>query len=101
MNVLKTSDLGKRYRDTWALRECTLEVPAGHLAALVGPNGAGKTTLMNITAGLAVPTTGTATCWQAKPPDRRPRWTEWRSSRRTRRCTGTCPLATCCISPGT
>jgi ABC-2 type transport system ATP-binding protein len=38
MNVIETSGLGKRYGDTWALRECTLAIPAGHLAALVGPN---------------------------------------------------------------
>ena len=97
MNVLETSDLGKRYRDTWALRECTLTLPAGHLAALVGPNGAGKTTLMNMAVGLAVPTAGTASpCSAARPPGRRPRWTASRSSPRTRRCTGACPRGTCC-----
>jgi ABC-type lipopolysaccharide export system ATPase subunit len=37
--------LGKRYRRRWALSDCTLSVPAGHMAALVGPNGAGKSTL--------------------------------------------------------
>jgi ABC-2 type transport system ATP-binding protein len=47
MNVIETSDLGKRYGKTWALRECTLAIPEGRLAALVGPNGAGKSTLMN------------------------------------------------------
>jgi ABC-2 type transport system ATP-binding protein len=60
-NVIETSDLGKRYGRTWALRDCTLTLPAGHLAALVGPNGAGKTTLMHMSVGLTVPTTGTAT----------------------------------------
>ena len=60
MNVIETSGLGKCYGRTWALRECTLAVPAGHLTALVGPNGAGKTTLMNLCVGLAVPTAGTA-----------------------------------------
>src|ERR1017187_1083228 len=60
MNVIETSGLGKRYGRTWALRECTLAVPAGHLAALVGPNGAGKTTLLNLAVGLATPTTGIA-----------------------------------------
>ena len=40
MNVLEASGLGKRYGRTWALRECTLEIPAGRVAALVGPNGA-------------------------------------------------------------
>ncbi len=68
MNVLETAGLGKRYRDTWALRECTLTDPAGHVVALVGPNGAGKTTLMNMSAGLAVPTTGTATVLDGRAP---------------------------------
>jgi ABC-2 type transport system ATP-binding protein len=44
MNVIESCSLGKRYRRTWALRGCTLAIPAGHVAALVGPNGAGKTT---------------------------------------------------------
>jgi ABC-type branched-subunit amino acid transport system ATPase component len=38
VNVIETSELGKRYGKTWALRDCTLALPAGHLAALVGPN---------------------------------------------------------------
>ena len=67
MNVIETSDLGKCYRHTWALRECTLAVPAGHLTALVGPNGAGKTTLMNMCVGLAVPTAGTASVLGGQP----------------------------------
>ena len=58
MNVIETSGLGKRYHQTWALRECSLAIPAGHVAALVGPNGAGKTTLLNLAVGLATPTAG-------------------------------------------
>jgi ABC-2 type transport system ATP-binding protein len=61
MNVIETSGLGKRYGSTWALRECTLAIPAGHVAALVGPNGAGKTTLLNLTVGLADASAGSAT----------------------------------------
>jgi ABC-2 type transport system ATP-binding protein len=60
MNVIETSGLGKRYGQTWALNECTLAVPAGHMTALVGPNGAGKTTLMHLAVGLTEPTAGTA-----------------------------------------
>ena len=67
MNVIETSGLGKRYGHAWALRECTLAIPAGHLAALVGPNGAGKTTLMNMMVGLSVPTTGAATVLGGQP----------------------------------
>jgi ABC-2 type transport system ATP-binding protein len=58
VSVLETLRLGKRYRRTWALRECGLSVPEGRVAALAGPNGAGKTTLLRLAAGLAEPTTG-------------------------------------------
>ena len=67
MNVIETSGLGKRYGSAWALRDCTLAVPAGRLAALVGPNGAGKTTLMHLAVGLAVPTAGTVTVLGDQP----------------------------------
>jgi ABC-2 type transport system ATP-binding protein len=59
VNVIDANDLGKRYGSTWALRECTLAVPGGHLTALVGPNGAGKTTLLNLAVGLTDPSSGT------------------------------------------
>ena len=58
MNVVEASGLGKRYGRTWALRECTLKIPAGRVAALVGPNGAGKTTLLNLAVGLTTPSAG-------------------------------------------
>src|SRR5277367_3795368 len=67
MNVIETCELGKRYGKSWALRDCTLCLPAGHLAALVGPNGAGKSTLMNMAVGLTVPTSGTATVLDGHP----------------------------------
>src|SRR6266576_965946 len=61
MNVIEASGLGKRYGGTWALRECSLAIPAGHVAALVGPNGAGKTTLLNLAVGLMAPSAGSVT----------------------------------------
>src|SRR5512146_622007 len=61
MNVIETSGLGKRYGGSWALRECTLAIPAGHVAALVGPNGAGKSTLLSLAVGLAAPSAGDVT----------------------------------------
>ena len=57
--VLEARALSKRYRNRWGLTECTLSVPAGHVAGLVGPNGAGKTTLVHLAAGLLAPTAGT------------------------------------------
>ena len=53
-----TDGLGKRYGANWALRGCTLEVPAGSVTALVGPNGAGKTTLLQLAIGLSNPSAG-------------------------------------------
>ncbi len=67
MNVVEASGLAKRYGSTWALRECTLAIPAGHVAALVGPNGAGKTTLLNLAAGLAEPSAGAVTVLGGRP----------------------------------
>ncbi|MGP4016748.1 ABC transporter ATP-binding protein [Saccharopolyspora sp. 5N708] len=56
--AIKTTGLGKRYRRKWALRNCTIEIPAGRVVGLVGPNGAGKSTLMNLMVGLLAPTEG-------------------------------------------
>jgi ABC-2 type transport system ATP-binding protein len=57
-HVLRTSQLGKRYRRRWALQELDLDLPRGKIAALVGPNGAGKTTLLMLATGLLAPTSG-------------------------------------------
>ncbi|SRR5712691_1904295 len=65
--VLETRGLGKRYRTRWALRDCTLSVPAGHVTGLVGPNGAGKTTLLNMAVGLLAPTEGTVQILGGEP----------------------------------
>ena len=56
--VIETAGLGKRYKRSWALQDCTLLLPAGRIAALVGPNGAGKTTLLHLAVGLLAPDAG-------------------------------------------
>jgi ABC-2 type transport system ATP-binding protein len=68
VNVVEASGLGKRYGGTWALRDCSLAIPAGHVAALVGPNGAGKSTLLNLAVGLAAPSAGGVTVLGGRPP---------------------------------
>jgi ABC-2 type transport system ATP-binding protein len=58
MNAIETHGLGKRYGRTWALRDCTLGIPAGRVVAVIGPNGAGKTTLLQLAVGLIGQSTG-------------------------------------------
>ncbi|MEM4030028.1 MAG: ATP-binding cassette domain-containing protein, partial [Thermofilaceae archaeon] len=41
-------ELGKRFGETWGVREITFSVKAGSVAVLAGPNGAGKTTTTRI-----------------------------------------------------
>jgi ABC-2 type transport system ATP-binding protein len=65
--VLEARGLGKRYGRLWALSECTLSVPAGHVVGLVGPNGAGKSTLLNLAVGLLAPSTGTIEVLGGRP----------------------------------
>ncbi|SEH03248.1 ABC-2 type transport system ATP-binding protein [Nonomuraea solani] len=57
-SALETTGLGVRYRRTWALRDCSLSIPAGRVVALVGPNGAGKSTFLRLAVGLVTPTRG-------------------------------------------
>ena len=68
--AIETTGLSKRYRNTWALRDCSLIVPTGKVAALVGPNGAGKTTLLHLAVGLLDPTSGTVHTLGASPRER-------------------------------
>jgi ABC-2 type transport system ATP-binding protein len=58
--AIKTVGLSKRYRSTWGLQDCSIDVPEGRISALVGPNGAGKTTFLRLLAGLRRPTSGEA-----------------------------------------
>jgi ABC-2 type transport system ATP-binding protein len=65
--VIEASGLGKQYRRAWALRDCTLAIPEGHVVGLVGPNGAGKTTLLRLATGMLTPTRGTITVLGERP----------------------------------
>ena len=61
--VVAAHDLTRRYgageTAVDALRGVSLEIPRGHLTAVMGPSGSGKSTLMHILAGLDKPTGGT------------------------------------------
>ena len=69
--AVETAGLGHRYGRRWALRDCSLRLPEGHVIGLVGPNGAGKTTLLHLIVGRLRATAGTLSVL-GEPVSRRP-----------------------------
>ncbi|MCK9410246.1 MAG: ABC transporter ATP-binding protein [Bacteriovoracaceae bacterium] len=57
--ILRTTNLGKHYKDRWAARDINLEVHRGDVFGFLGPNGAGKSTSIRMILSLIKPTTGT------------------------------------------
>ncbi len=55
-NLSKSFGKGAARRD--ALKNVSLQIPAGSMTALIGPDGAGKTTLLRLLAGILTPVTG-------------------------------------------
>ncbi|MFG1918304.1 ABC transporter ATP-binding protein [Micromonospora sp. NPDC048898] len=72
-SALITGGLTKRYGRRTALKDCTLDIPAGHVVGLVGPNGAGKSTLLQLACGLLDPTAGRIEVLGARPVSGSPR----------------------------
>ncbi|MEV4140945.1 ABC transporter ATP-binding protein [Dactylosporangium sp. NPDC049742] len=56
--AVEAQGLSKRYGKMWALRDCSFQLPANRIIALVGVNGAGKSTLMSIISGMLSSTSG-------------------------------------------
>jgi ABC-2 type transport system ATP-binding protein len=65
--AIETTRLGRRYGRRWALQDCSLRLPAGHVIGLVGPNGAGKTTLLHLAVGLLAPSAGEVSVLGGQP----------------------------------
>jgi len=57
--MLEVRGIGTYYGNIPALREISIDVPAGSVVAILGANGAGKTTLLKTIAGVLRPRSGT------------------------------------------
>jgi heme exporter protein A len=60
---------GRRYGERAALRDVSLELPAGQTLVVFGPNGAGKTTLLRMLATLLRPHAGEVCVLGRELPD--------------------------------
>jgi len=56
--LLETKNLHRSFGGVHAVRDVSMQVPAGAIKAVIGPNGAGKTTLFNLIAGTTTPHQG-------------------------------------------
>lgn len=57
--MIDIDSVSKSYGRNWAVKDLSLQIPAGELFACLGPNGAGKTTTIKLITGLLRPTKGT------------------------------------------
>ena len=57
--AVSARNISKKYNQTEALRDLSLDFPKGELTSLLGPSGCGKTTLLKIIAGLLDANSGT------------------------------------------
>ena len=58
--AIQTRNLTRRYGDTVAVNDLTLEVPQGEIFGFLGHNGAGKTTTISMLTTLLLPASGSA-----------------------------------------
>ena len=57
--LFRANGLQKSFGGVQAVRDISLNIPAGIVFAIIGPNGAGKSTLLNLMSGLYQPDAGT------------------------------------------
>jgi len=60
-SAITITNLTKRFDDTTAIENLSLDIGWGELFGILGPNGAGKSTTVNILSTLLKPTDGSAT----------------------------------------
>jgi ABC-2 type transport system ATP-binding protein len=56
--VLRTSGLGKKFGERWAVKDLNIEIHRGDVFCFLGPNGAGKSTTIRMILTLLRPTVG-------------------------------------------
>ena len=66
MEILKTSNLTKTYKNKNAVSSLNMCINKGDIYGFIGKNGAGKTTTIKMIVGLSQPTSGSLTLFEEK-----------------------------------
>lgn len=56
--TILVEDLGRRFGESWALRDANMQIAPGSVTVIIGGSGAGKTTLLRLLIGLDRPSEG-------------------------------------------
>jgi ABC-2 type transport system ATP-binding protein len=59
--MISAKGLSKKFEDTLAVDNLSLDIPEGQFFGLLGPNGSGKTTTIHMLSTLSLPTSGSIT----------------------------------------
>lgn len=62
-DVIEVEGVGKRFDQTWAVKDLSFVLHPSEILGLLGANGAGKTTTIAMLLGLVTPTTGRIRCF--------------------------------------
>ena len=58
MDFLQVQNIGKIYREKWAVQDISFTLKKGEILAVIGETGSGKTTALKMIAGLMQPSSG-------------------------------------------
>ncbi|MBN1230709.1 MAG: ATP-binding cassette domain-containing protein [Anaerolineales bacterium] len=65
--AINLQSISKKYGDTYAVQDLSLEIEKGEIFGLLGPNGAGKTTIIHMITGLLSPSSGSNSLFGLDP----------------------------------
>ena len=76
MNIIQTNNLTKRYGDTIAVDNVSINVQQGEIYGFLGLNGAGKTTTIRLLLGLIKPDSGSCKLFGEEPKQATEIWND-------------------------